>query len=88
MVPNTEIVGVKSKNGKVELTLSSGKTLDVDFVVVSVGVEANTELAEKSDLEVDPELGGYLVNTELQVKNVFLMFQFACAVFESYYSKL
>lgn len=68
MVPNTEILGVKSKNDKVELTLSSGKTLDVDFVVVSVGVEANTELAEQSDLEVDPELGGYLVNTELQVK--------------------
>lgn len=68
MVPNTEILGVKSKNDKVELTLSSGKTLDVDFVVVSVGVEANTDLAEQSDLEVDPELGGYLVNTELQVK--------------------
>jgi len=68
VVPNTEILGVKSKNDKVELTLSSGKTLDVDFVVVSVGVEANTELAEQSDLEVDPELGGYLVNTELQVK--------------------
>lgn len=68
VVPNTEILGVKSKNDKVELTLSSGKTLDVDFVVVSVGVEANTELAEQSDLEVDPELGGYLVNTELQAR--------------------
>lgn len=67
MVPKTEIVGAKAKNDKVELILSSGKTLLVDFVVVNVGVEPNTELAETSDLEVDPELGGYLVNTELQV---------------------
>ncbi|XP_050297937.1 apoptosis-inducing factor 1, mitochondrial isoform X2 [Anthonomus grandis grandis] len=68
VVPNTEIVGVKSKNNRVELTLSSGKTVMVDFVIVAVGVEANTDLAEKSDLEVDPELGGYLVNTELQAR--------------------
>lgn len=67
-MPKTEVLVVKSKNGKVELTLSSGKTLSVDFVVLSVGVEPNTELAEKSDLEVDPELGGFLVNTELQVR--------------------
>uniref|UniRef100_A0AAR5PZ81 FAD/NAD(P)-binding domain-containing protein n=1 Tax=Dendroctonus ponderosae TaxID=77166 RepID=A0AAR5PZ81_DENPD len=68
VVPKTEIVGAKAKNDQVELTLSSGKTLLVDFVVVSVGVEPNTELAETSDLEVDPELGGYLVNTELQAR--------------------
>ncbi|XP_066259288.1 apoptosis-inducing factor 1, mitochondrial [Euwallacea similis] len=68
VVPKTEVVGVKLKDGKVELTLNSGKTLLVDFVVVTTGVEPNTQLAEKSDLEVDPELGGYLVNTELQAR--------------------
>ncbi|CAG9767010.1 unnamed protein product [Ceutorhynchus assimilis] len=68
VLPTTEIVGVKAKDEKVELTLSSGKTLVVDFVVCTTGVEPNTELAEKSDLEVDPELGGYLVNTELQAR--------------------
>ncbi|KAL1505760.1 hypothetical protein ABEB36_005248 [Hypothenemus hampei] len=68
VLPKTEIIDVKSKNKKVELTLSSGKTLTVDFVVVTVGVEPNTELAQKSDLEVDPDLGGYIVNTELQAR--------------------
>lgn len=68
VIPNTEIVGVKLKNDRAELTLSSGKTLMADFVLVTVGVEPNTELAEVSELEVDPDLGGYLVNTELMAR--------------------
>ncbi|KAF7272258.1 apoptosis inducing factor [Rhynchophorus ferrugineus] len=70
VISNTEVVGVKLKpDDKVELTLSSGKAILVDFVVVAVGVEPNTDFAEKSRLEVDPELGGYLVNTELQARS-------------------
>lgn len=68
VIPNSEIVSVRSKDGKVELGLSSGKCLQVDFVVVTAGVEANTQIAEKSDLEVDADLGGFLVNTELQAR--------------------
>lgn len=65
---NTEVVGVKLENQQLELTLNNGKTLKVDNIVVAVGVEPNTDIAEKSDLEVDPELGGFLVNTELQAR--------------------
>ncbi|XP_060531083.1 apoptosis-inducing factor 1, mitochondrial [Cylas formicarius] len=68
VIPSTEIVGIRDVNGAVQLTLNSGKTITIDFVLVSCGVEPNTELAEMSDLEVDPELGGYLVNTELQAR--------------------
>ncbi|CAG9823210.1 unnamed protein product [Phaedon cochleariae] len=68
VLPQTEVVGVKTENNGLELTLNNGKTLTVDFAIVAVGVEPNTDLAPKSDLEVDPDLGGYLVNTELQAR--------------------
>lgn len=68
VIPRTEVVGVKSSGKGIELQLNDNKTLEVDYVVVAVGVEANTELAKESDLEVDPEIGGFLVNTELQAR--------------------
>lgn len=67
-MPRTEVLGVASSGDGLELKLNNDKTLNVDFVVVAVGVEANTELAKESDLEVDPDLGGFLVNTELQAR--------------------
>lgn len=65
---NTEVIGVKAEEKGLELTLNNGKKLYADNVIVTVGVEPNTDIAEKSDLEVDPELGGFLVNTELQAR--------------------
>lgn len=41
----------------------------MDQVVVAVGVAPNTEMAEKSDLEVDEDFDGFLVNTELQARS-------------------
>jgi len=35
-------------------------------VVVAVGLEANTELAEAAGLEIDETRGGFLVNAELE----------------------
>ncbi|KAJ8949861.1 hypothetical protein NQ318_010495 [Aromia moschata] len=66
--PNTEVVGVKADKNGLLLTLNNGETLTVDNVIVTVGVEPNTELAKEADLEVDPDLGGFLVNTELQAR--------------------
>ncbi|KAJ8967863.1 hypothetical protein NQ317_017630 [Molorchus minor] len=66
--PNTEVVGVKADPKGLLLLLNNGETLTVDNVIVTVGAEPNTELAEEADLEVDPDLGGYLVNTELQAR--------------------
>ncbi|XP_056631983.1 apoptosis-inducing factor 1, mitochondrial isoform X1 [Diorhabda sublineata] len=80
VLSKTEVVGVRS-DGKegLTLTLNNGKTMDVDFVIVAMGVTPNTDLAEESDLEVDPELGGFLVNTELQARtDVYIAGDCAC----------
>ena len=42
--------------------------LKVDAVVPAVGLEPNVDLARASDLEVDPDLGGFLVNAELEAR--------------------
>lgn len=38
-------------------------------MIVAVGVDPNTELADKSGLEIEPELGGFLVNAELEARS-------------------
>lgn len=58
----------KYNNDKVELHLNNGEKLHVDHVIVAVGVQPNTELAKTSDLEIDEELGGFLVNTEMEAR--------------------
>ncbi|XP_050512540.1 apoptosis-inducing factor 1, mitochondrial isoform X1 [Diabrotica virgifera virgifera] len=78
--PHTEVIGVKhdGKKGMI-LTLNDNSTLHVDCAIVAMGVEPNTDLAEESDLEVDPELGGFLVNTELQARSdVYIAGDCAC----------
>ena len=40
--------------------------LSVDHVVVAVGLQPNTELADSARLETDPLMGGFKVNSELQ----------------------
>lgn len=52
--------------------------MTADHVIVAVGAVPNTELAESAGLEVDPDLGGYLVNTELQARsNLYIV---SCSV--------
>jgi programmed cell death 8 (apoptosis-inducing factor) len=47
--------------------------------VVAIGVEANTDFAEDSNLEVDPEQGGFLVNAELEARsNLWVAGDAAC----------
>lgn len=43
--------------------------LSVDHVVIAVGLDANVDLAKSARLEVDPELGGYRVNSELEARS-------------------
>ncbi|KAB0799369.1 hypothetical protein PPYR_07249 [Photinus pyralis] len=69
VMPYAEVTGVKLQDDQVEINLSNGSSVLADHVVVAIGVVPNTTLAEKSELEVDPELGGYLVNTELQARS-------------------
>lgn len=48
-------------------------------MIVAVGADANTELAKASDLEVDPEIGGFLVNAELEARsNLWIAGDVAC----------
>lgn len=53
--------------------------IDADQVVVGIGVEANTDLATSSELEVHPTVGGFLVNAELEARsNLWVAGDAAC----------
>lgn len=68
VLPNeTVAAATAAPNGRVQLTLASGKTVMADQVVVAVGIAPNTDLAKKARLEEDPVRGGVLVNAELEV---------------------
>ncbi|XP_046852243.1 apoptosis-inducing factor 1, mitochondrial-like isoform X2 [Xenia sp. Carnegie-2017] len=69
VLPQCHVDSVKYKNGKVTLFLNNDRELEVDHVIVSVGLEANVDLAKSARLEVDPELGGYRVNSELEARS-------------------
>ncbi|XP_015119109.1 apoptosis-inducing factor 1, mitochondrial [Diachasma alloeum] len=78
-VPNVEIENYEVKKGQLNLILNNGKTIEADQVVVAVGVTANTQLAEPSNLEIDPETGGFLVNAELEARsNLWVAGDAAC----------
>lgn len=48
-------------------------------MVVAVGVEPNIDLAKASHLETDPEIGGFLVNAELEARsNLWVAGDAAC----------
>jgi len=42
--------------------------LKTDYVVLAVGLDPSTELAETSNLEIDDSLGGFRVNAELEAR--------------------
>lgn len=77
IVAKTSITGAKLNDDKIELNLEptnpadgpKAKWLLADHVVVAVGLEPNVQLAKKSGFEIDQNLGGYLVNAELQARN-------------------
>lgn len=75
VLPNVELIGAELNNDKkLTLSLKDGQKINADHVIVAVGVEANTQLAKSSELEVDPELGGFLVNAELEARsNLFVV---------------
>jgi programmed cell death 8 (apoptosis-inducing factor) len=63
-----EIKALENEN-KLELLLSDKTSIQTDHIVVAVGIKPNTGLAEKSNLEVDRENGGIVVNAELQARS-------------------
>merc|ERR1712150_102076 len=81
IINNVEVKSAKidQESGKVSLTLNDGQKLDTDHIVVAVGIEPETNLAEKSGLEIDNTLGGFKVNEELEAKsNIWVAGDAAC----------
>lgn len=66
----TSAQGVNPK--KTKITLSSGKTLDVDMIILSIGIKPNSSLAKEAGLELN-QRGGILVNEYLKTsdKNIY-----------------
>jgi len=72
VIPQSTVTKAQINDQKVELSVkdnTGSQWLLVDHVVVAVGLEPNVQLASKSGFEIDPKLGGYVVNAELQARN-------------------
>ncbi|XP_046970944.1 apoptosis-inducing factor 1, mitochondrial-like [Vanessa cardui] len=79
LLPEAEVTDSSVRDGRVTVQLSSGERLQADLVVECVGSEPEAELARASGLELHPELGGVLVNAELQARSdVFAAGDVAC----------
>ena len=67
----------------VHVTLNTGENIDVDHIVLAVGLAPSTDLGDSAGLEVHPEMGNYyfslclslsfFVNSSLSL-NFFLMY--------------
>ncbi|CAK9825513.1 Apoptosis-inducing factor 1, mitochondrial [Anthophora retusa] len=78
-IPNSEVEDYSYKRGQLSLVLSENRIIEADQVVVAVGAEPNTDLAKTSHLETDPEIGGFLVNAELEARsNLWVAGDAAC----------
>ncbi|MGL5773640.1 MAG: FAD-dependent oxidoreductase [Bacteroidales bacterium] len=64
-----EAVNSFSKNGgQIRISMESGKTLDTDMVILSIGVKPDTRLAISGNLKIG-ETGGILVNEFMQTSD-------------------
>nr|CAD7407749.1 unnamed protein product [Timema cristinae] len=69
VINNTEVEDVNIERNTLILTLNNGEKVKAQQVIVAIGVDPNTELAEESGLEIDEDFGGYLVNAELMARS-------------------
>ncbi len=70
---NSAIVGFEGDdNGKVQKVKTKNGEVETDFVLLSVGVEPSSELAEKAGIKVG-ETGGIVVNERMEtsVENIY-----------------
>jgi peroxiredoxin family protein/TusA-related sulfurtransferase/rhodanese-related sulfurtransferase len=58
------VSSIRSKNDSLSVTLNSGKELDADMVILSIGVKPEISLAVGAELEIS-ERGGIVVNEHL-----------------------
>lgn len=62
---NTEVTEIKEKNQKLSLRTTEGCTLDVDMVLLAIGVLPDTELAQKAGLNLGIK-GSIIVNEKME----------------------
>ncbi|ADQ15247.1 CoA-disulfide reductase [Halanaerobium hydrogeniformans] len=62
------IAAVEKENGKKFALLQSGKRIETDLIILSIGVKPKTELAEKAGLDIGVS-GGIKVNQYLQTSD-------------------
>lgn len=58
------VSSISDKNGSLTVILNSGKELDADLVILSIGVKPEIKLASDAELEIS-ERGGIVVNEHL-----------------------
>lgn len=80
LIPNVETLSASmTKENTIDVKLSNGESINVDYIVCAVGLEPDVELAKSSNLEVDRHTGGYLVNSELEARtNVWVAGDASC----------
>eukprot|EP01114_Cavostelium_apophysatum_P014190 TRINITY_DN3616_c0_g1_i2.p1 TRINITY_DN3616_c0_g1~~TRINITY_DN3616_c0_g1_i2.p1 ORF type:complete len:577 (-),score=144.16 TRINITY_DN3616_c0_g1_i2:157-1887(-) len=59
----------KGENGKVAVVLDNGEKLEVDHVVVSIGITPAVDVAVAAQLEIDQKNGGIVANAELETRS-------------------
>ena len=80
ILPNSQITDAESYEGnQIKLKLTNGTSVIVDHVIQAVGSKPNVTLAQDATLEVDPILGGLVVNAELEARsNLYAAGDVAC----------
>lgn len=63
VLPNTHVEGLEGTQGHYRLLTNEGSEIKAEVVVAGIGIEPNTDLAEKAGLRVE---NGIMVNTGLQ----------------------
>lgn len=77
--PSSDVVEAAVEGDALRLRFSSGEELAADLVVECIGSEVDDGLATASGLETHPQLGGLVVNGELQARtDVFAAGDAAC----------
>lgn len=69
VLPGSVVVGVSPIDHKLSINMKEGPSVVADHVVVAVGLTPNVDLAQKAGLEIDPLLGGIIVNAELETRS-------------------
>lgn len=83
LVPETDLVSAAVKDGRLIVQLTDGSEVQVDEAVVTTRSDVvngrNKELADASGLEIHPQLGGFVTNSELMTRsNLWVAGDAAC----------